>query len=111
MKKIILLVMVASGVLSYGQEKQVLKTEKLTKTSMMERRIPEKSNDSIAKNNMGSIFTQKNNSSSIFGNANRYETEVQLNVNKLQNNVNTFNNNTFNRMMPQGQGLQIYKSK
>ncbi|WP_449401119.1 hypothetical protein [Chryseobacterium wanjuense] len=112
MKNLILLLMLsATSSLLFGQQIEGLKTEKTTKTSIMERKLPEKSNDSIAKNNLNEILKQKNISNSIFGTANQYNSEVQMNVNKLQNNVNTFNNNTFNRMMPQGQGIQFNKRK
>jgi len=76
----------------------------------MERKLPEKSNDSIAKNNLNDILKQKNAGSSILGTTNQYNSEVQMNVNKLNNNVNTFNNNTFNRL-PQAQGIQFNKRK
>ncbi|ALR31046.1 hypothetical protein [Chryseobacterium geocarposphaerae] len=95
----------------FGQQTEGLKTEKTTKASIMERKLPEKSNDSIAKNNLNDILKQKNTGSSILGTTNQYNSEVQMNVNKLNNNVNTFNNNTFNRMMPQGQGIQFNKRK
>ncbi|WP_228404631.1 hypothetical protein [Chryseobacterium wanjuense] len=111
MKSLILLLMLSVTSLLFGQQMEGLKTEKTTKTSIMERKLPEKSNDSIAKNNLNDILKQQNTSTSIFGTANQYNSEVQMNVNKLQNNVNTFNNNTFNRMMPQGQGIQFNKRK
>ncbi len=111
MKILILLITLSSSSLLFGQQTEGLKTEKTTKTSILERKLPEKSNDSIAKNNLNDILKQKNTSNSIFGTANQYNSEVQMNVNKLQNNVNTFNNNTFNRMMPQGQGIQFNKRK
>lgn len=95
----------------FGQQTEGLKTEKTTKTSIMERKIPDKSKDSLAKSNFNSILKQKDNSNSIFGTANQYNSEIQMNVNKLQNNVNTFNSNTFNRTAPQGRGIQVYKSK
>lgn len=95
----------------FGQQTEGLKTQKTTKASIMERKLPEKSNDSLAKNNFKSILHQKDNSNSIFGTANQYNSEIQMNVNRLQNNVNMFNNNTFNRMMPQGEGIQFNKRK
>lgn len=95
----------------FGQQTEGLKTQKTTRTSILERKIPEKSNDSLAKSNFNSILKQKDNSNSIFGTANQYNSEVQTNVNRLQNNVNTFNNNTFNRMPIQGQGIQFNKRK
>lgn len=100
-----------SGISLFGQQTEGLKTQKTTPTSILERKIPEKSNDSLAKSNFNSILKQKDNSNSIFGTANQYNSEVQMNVNRLQNNVNTFNNNTFNRMLPQGQGIQFNKRK
>ncbi|NML56020.1 hypothetical protein HHL20_01545 [Chryseobacterium sp. RJ-7-14] len=103
--------MMLSATSVFGQQTEGLKTQKTTKTSIMERKIPEKSKDSLARSNFNSILKQKDNSSSIFGTANQYNSEVQMNVNRLQNNVNTFNNNTFNRMTPQGQGIQFNKRK
>ncbi|GAA5086304.1 hypothetical protein GCM10023210_07990 [Chryseobacterium ginsengisoli] len=95
----------------FGQQTEGLKTEKTTRISIMERKLPVKSNDSIAKNNLNDILKQKNTGSSILGTTNQYNSEVQMNVNRLNNNVNTFNNNTFNRIMPQGQGIQFNKRK
>ncbi|MDR6404785.1 hypothetical protein J2W57_001351 [Chryseobacterium ginsenosidimutans] len=111
MKSLILLIMLSATSFLFGQQTEGLKTEKTTKASIMERKLPEKSNDSIAKNNLNDILKQKNTGSSILGTTNQYNSEVQMNVNKLNNNVNTFNNNTFNRMMPQGQGIQFNKRK
>ncbi|MDQ0593069.1 hypothetical protein QFZ37_001438 [Chryseobacterium ginsenosidimutans] len=111
MKNLILLITLSAASLLFGQQTEGLKTEKTTKTSIMERKLPEKSNDSIAKNNLNDILKQKNTGSSILGTTNQYNSEVQMNVNRLNNNVNTFNNNTFNRMMPQGQGIQFNKRK
>ena len=110
MKFLILFIMLSSASL-FGQQTEGLKTQKTTRTSILERKIPEKSTDSLAKSNFNSILKQKDNSNSIFGTANQYNSEVQMNVNRLQNNVNTFNNNTFNRMLPQGQGIQFNKRK
>lgn len=110
MKNLILLITL-SGVSSlFGQQTEGLKIEKASKMSM-ERRIPVKSNDSLAKNNLNDILKQNTTTNSIFGTANPYHSEVQTNVNRLQNNVNTFNNNTFNKMIPQGEGIQLNKRK
>ncbi|WP_346984332.1 hypothetical protein [Chryseobacterium sp. POE27] len=109
--KILILFMMLSTTSLFGQQTEGLKTQKTTRTSILERKIPEKSTDSLAKSNFNSILKQKDNSNSIFGTANQYNSEVQMNVNRLQNNVNTFNNNTFNRMLPQGQGIQFNKRK
>lgn len=111
MKSLILLIMLSATSFLFGQQTEGLKTEKTTRTSIMERKLPVKSNDSIAKNNLNDILKQKNTGSSILGTTNQYNSEVQMNVNRLNNNVNTFNNNTFNRMMPQGQGIQFNKRK
>jgi hypothetical protein len=102
--------MLSSTSFLFGQQTEGLKTEKTTRTSIMERKLPEKFNDSIAKNNLNDILKQKNAGSSILGTTNQYNSEVQMNVNKLNNNVNTFNNNTFNRL-PQAQGIQFNKRK
>lgn len=109
--KILIFFIMLSATSVFGQQTEGLKTQKTTKTSIMERKIPEKSKDSLARSNFNSILKQKDNSSSIFGTANQYNSEVQMNVNRLQNNVNTFNNNTFNRMTPRGQGIQFNKRK
>jgi hypothetical protein len=110
MKNLILLMMLPASYLLSGQQAEGLKTEKTTRTSIIERKLPEKSSDSIAKNNLNDLLKQKNNGSSVFGTANQYHSDVQMNVNRLQNNVNTFNNNSF-RMLPQGQGIEIKKRK
>ncbi|GAA4151488.1 hypothetical protein GCM10022217_05400 [Chryseobacterium ginsenosidimutans] len=110
MKILILLITLSAASLLFGQQKEGLKTEKTTRTSIMERKLPEKSNDSIAKNNLNDILKQNNTRTSIFGSANQYNSEIQTNVNRLNNNVNTFNNNTFNRL-PQAQGIQFNKRK
>jgi hypothetical protein len=110
MKNLILLMMLPASYLVSGQQAEGLKTEKTTRTSIIERKLPEKSSDSIAKNNLNDLLKQKNNSSSVFGTAYQYHSDVQMNVNRLQNNVNTFNNNLF-RMLPQGQGIEIKKRK
>ncbi|WP_345200463.1 hypothetical protein [Chryseobacterium ginsengisoli] len=111
MKSLILLIMLSATSFLFGQQTEGLKTEKTTRISIMERKLPVKSNDSIAKNNLNDILKQKNTGSSILGTTNQYNSEVQMNVNRLNNNVNTFNNNTFNRIMPQGQGIQFNKRK
>ncbi|MGG5208536.1 hypothetical protein ACQWU4_06275 [Chryseobacterium sp. MIQD13] len=111
MKSLILLIMLSASSLLFGQQTEGLKTEKITKTSIMERKHPEKSNDSIAKNYLNDVLKRSNTGSSIFGTANQYNSEIQMNVNRLNNNMNAFNNNTFNRMMPQGQGIQFNKRK
>lgn len=108
--KILIFLIMLSATSVFGQQTEGLKTQKTTKTSIMERKLPEKSKDSLARSNFKSIL-KKDNSNSIFGTANPYNSEVQMNVNRLQNNVNTFNNNTFNRMIPQGEGIQFNKRK
>ncbi len=95
----------------FGQQTEGLKTEKTTRTSIMERKIPDKSKDSLAKSNFNAILKNKDNSNSILGTANPYTSEIQMNVNKLQNNMNNFNTNTFNRTAIQGQGIQFNKRK
>lgn len=110
MKNLILLMMLPASYLLSGQQAEGLKIEKTTRASIIERKLPEKSSDSIAKNNLNDLLKQKNNGSSVFGTANQYHSYVQMNVNRLQNNVNTFNNNSF-RMLPQGQGIEIKKRK
>ncbi len=108
--KILVFFLTLSATSVFGQQTEGLKTQKTTKASIMERKLPEKSQDSLAKSNFKSIL-KKDNSNSVFGTANPYNSEVQMNVNRLQNNVNTFNNNTFNRIMPQGEGIQFNKRK
>jgi len=110
MKSLILFIVLSSASL-FGQQTEGLKTKKAARVSIMERKPPVKSNDSIAKNNLNSVLTRKNNTNSIFGSADQYNSEIQTNVNRLNNNINTFNNNTFDRMMPQGQGIQLKKRK
>lgn len=110
MKNLILLMMLPASYLVSGQQAEGLRTEKTTRTSIIERKLPEKSSDSIAKNNLNDLLKQKNDGSSVFGTANQYHSDIQMNVNRLQNNVNTFNNNSF-RMLPQGQGIEIKKRK
>lgn len=110
MKNLILLMMLPASYLLSGQQAEGLKTEKTTRTSIIERKLPEKSSDIIAKNNLNDLLKQKNNGSSVFGTANQYHSDIQMNVNRLQNNINTFNNNSF-RMLPQGQGIEIKKRK
>ncbi|WP_415328620.1 hypothetical protein [Chryseobacterium sp. MMS23-Vi53] len=112
MKVLTLVFMFSTISIVWGQQSEVVKSEKTTGVSIMERRLPEKSNDSIAKNNLNNILKQQNmGGSSVLGTANQYNSEIQTNVNRLNNNVNTFNNNTFNRMLPQGQGIEIKKRK
>lgn len=113
MKILILLITLSATSFLFGQQTEGLKTEKTTKTSIMERKLPTKSNDSIAKNNLNDILKQQNmKGSSILGTTNQYNSEVQMNVNRLNNNMNTFNsNNVFNRNQFQGQGIQFNKRK
>ncbi|MEY8759753.1 hypothetical protein [Chryseobacterium tongliaoense] len=111
MKNLILLAMIPSVSLLYGQQTEGLKVEKTTKNSILERKVVNQSKDSIAKSNLNNILKQQNNNSSIFGSTDKYNSPVQENVNKLQNNVNSFNNNTFNRMPSQGTGIQFKKRK
>ncbi|WP_288445620.1 hypothetical protein [uncultured Chryseobacterium sp.] len=108
-----LLVLTALSATSFLSAQQAEKSETVKKEEpfTIVRRLPEGSNDSIAKNNLNGILKQKNTGSSIFGTADQYKSDLQMNVNRLNNNVNTFNNNTFNRMMPQGQGIQFNKRK
>lgn len=94
-----------------AQQTEGLKTEKTARTSILERKIPGKSGDSLAKNNLNNILKQNNSGSSVLGTASPYHSEIQTNVNQLNNNVNTFNNNVFNRMQNQGQGIQLNKRK
>lgn len=108
--KILIFFLTLSATYAFGQQTEGLKTQKTTKASILERKLPVKSNDSLAQSNFKSIL-KKDNSNSVFGTANPYNSEVQMNVNRLQNNVNTFNNNTFNRMVPQGEGIQFNKRK
>ncbi|EJL74942.1 hypothetical protein PMI13_00822 [Chryseobacterium populi] len=103
--------MIPSVSFLYAQQTEGLKVEKTTRTSILERKVADKPNDSIAKSNLNNILKQQNKSSSIFGSADQYNSEIQENVNKLQNNVNSFNNNTFNRMPTQGTGIQLKKRK
>ena len=111
MKSLILLITLSATSFLFGQQTEGLKTEKTTRTSIMERKLPTKSNDSIAKNNLNDILKQQNmGGNSILGTTNQYNSEVQMNVNRLNNNVNAFNNNMFNRM-PQAQGIQFNKRK
>ncbi|MCJ8152396.1 hypothetical protein MKJ01_01310 [Chryseobacterium sp. SSA4.19] len=110
MRNLILLIMPSASLFLSAQQTEGLKTEKTTRASIMERKLPEKSKDSIAKNNVNNLLKQKS-SSSFFGTTQQYNSDVQMNVNRLQNNVNTFNNNSFNRMLPQGQGIEIKKRK
>ncbi len=111
MRILLLPVMLFAASFLSGQQMEGLKTEKTTHTSILERKIPERSNDSIAKSNLHDIVKQKDNFRPVLGNTNPYHSEVQMNVNRLQNQVNTFNNNTFNRITPQGQGIEIKKRK
>jgi len=96
----------------FGQQTEGLKIVKEGKMSM-ERKIPVKKNDSLAKNNLNDILKQNTpGGHSILGTANPYHSEVQNNVNRLQNNVSSFNNSSFERIaMPQGQGIQLNKRK
>ncbi|MEN4761948.1 hypothetical protein ABEG63_16570 [Chryseobacterium sp. C39-AII1] len=111
MKNLILIVALSTVNLLFGQQTEGLKIVREGKMSM-ERRIPSKTDDSLAKNNLNDILKQNTiGGSSILGTANPYHSEVQINVNRLQNNVNTFNNNLYNRMPMQGQGIQFNKRK
>ena len=110
MKNSIILIMFFSAYSIMGQQVEGLKIEKKNTVSSIERKIDNKSNDSLAKDNLKNIKLN-NNFDSTFGTANKYNSEIQNNVNALQNNVNSFNNNTFNRMGPQGQGIQLKKRK
>jgi hypothetical protein len=103
MKHLIILTALSATSILCGQQKE--------KPFTIERKISEVSNDSIAKNNLNGILKQKNTGSSILGTADQYKSDIQMNVHRLNNNVNTFNNNIFNRMMPQGQGIEIKKRK
>lgn len=106
----LLIIISAPSILS-AQQTEGLKTEKTAKASILERKIPEKSGDSIAKNNLTNILKQNTTGSSVFSTANPYHSEIQTNVNQLNNNVNTFNNNVFNRMQSQGEGIRLNKRK
>lgn len=94
-----------------AQQTEGLKTEKTANVSILEKKIPEKSGDSIARKNLNNILKKNTAGSPVFGTANPYNSEVQTNVNRLNSNVNTFNNNVFNRMQSQGQGIQLNKRK
>lgn len=111
MKSLILLTALSATSFLFGQQTEKPETVKKEKPFTIERKLSEESNDSIAKNNLNGILKQRNTGSSIFGTADQYKSDIQMNVNRLNNNVNTFNNNTFNRMMPQGQGIQFNKRK
>ncbi|KMQ67916.1 hypothetical protein ACM39_11295 [Chryseobacterium sp. FH2] len=91
-----------------GQQVEGLKIEKKNTVSSIERRV-DKVNDTIAKKNLNSVLKLKdNNINSTFGSANQYNSEVQNNVNSLQNNMNT--TNSFNKVW-QGQGIKLNKRK
>lgn len=94
-----------------GQQTEKSERVKKEKPFTIERKLSEESNDSIAKNNLNGILKQKNTGSSILGTTDQYKSDIQMNVIRLNNNVNTFNNNTFNRMRQQGQGIQFNKRK
>lgn len=112
MKSLIFVLMCFTASFLSGQQTEGLKTEKTAKTSILERRLPSKSNDSIAKHNLNDILKQNNSGgNSVFGTANPYHSEIQTNVNRLNNNVNSFNNNVFNRLPTQGEGIQFNKKK
>ncbi|WP_294304088.1 hypothetical protein [uncultured Chryseobacterium sp.] len=112
MKIIALLIMFSAASSLSAQQTEGLKTEKTAKTSILERRIPEKSNDSIAKKNLSDILKQNTGGNSILGTASPYSSEIQTNVNRLNNNVNSFNSNMFDRMQQtQGRGIHINKRK
>lgn len=111
MKSLIVLIALSATSFLFGQQTEKSATGKKEKPFTIERKLSEESNDSIAKNNLNGILKQKSIGSSILGTADQYKTDIQMNVNRLNNNVNTFNNNTFNRMMPQGQGIEIKKRK
>ncbi|WP_426479682.1 hypothetical protein ACP3T3_09755 [Chryseobacterium sp. CBSDS_008] len=111
MKSLIILTALSATSFVFGQQTEKSEIVKKEKPFTIERKLSQESNDSIAKNNLNGILKQKNTGSSIFGTTDQYKSDVQMNVNRLNNNVNTFNNNTFNRMMPQGQGIQFNKRK
>ncbi|MBB6331466.1 hypothetical protein HNP24_002416 [Chryseobacterium sediminis] len=111
MKSLIVLIALSATSFLFGQQTEKSATGKKEKPFTIERKLSEESNDSIAKNNLNGILKQKSIGSSILGTTDQYKTDIQMNVNRLNNNVNTFNNNTFNRMMPQGQGIEIKKRK
>ncbi|MFC3159054.1 hypothetical protein ACFOEQ_11410 [Chryseobacterium arachidis] len=58
MKNLILLITLSATSFLFGQQTEGLKTEKTTRTSIMERKLPSKSNDSIARNNFNDILKQ-----------------------------------------------------
>ncbi len=111
MKSLVVLTALSAISFLFGQQTEKSETGKKEKPFTIERKLSGIPNDSIAKNNLNGILKQKNTGSSILGTTDQYKSEIQMNVNRLNNNVNTFNNNTFNRMMPQGQGIQLNKRK
>ncbi|MFS4431854.1 hypothetical protein [Chryseobacterium sp. GVT01B] len=111
MKSLIVLIALSATSFLFGQQTEKSATGKKEKPFTIERKLSGESNDSIAKNNLNGILKQKSTGSSILGTTDQYKTDIQMNVNRLNNNVNMFNNNTFNRMMPQGQGIEIKKRK
>lgn len=111
MKSLILLTALSATSFLFAQQTDKSETGKKEKLFTIERKLSEVSNDSIAKNNLNGILKQKITGSSILGTTDQYKSDLQMNVDRLNNNVNTFNNNTFNRMMPQGQGIQFNKRK
>ncbi|WP_291898873.1 hypothetical protein [Chryseobacterium sp.] len=111
MKSLILLMALSSISFLSGQQTEKSERVKKEKPFTIERKLSEESNDSIAKNNLNSILKQKNTGSSILGTTDQYKSDIQMNVIRLNNNVNTFNNNTFNRMQQQGEGIQFNKRK
>ncbi|WP_326984821.1 hypothetical protein VUJ46_09935 [Chryseobacterium sp. MYb264] len=111
MKNAILLIIFSAINPLLGQQTEGLKIIKESRMSM-ERIIPSKSSDSLAKNNLNNSLKQNTvGSGSIWGTTHSYQSDVQTNVNRLQNNVNAFNNNLYNRMPMQGQGIQFNKRK
>ncbi len=111
MKLVALLIMLSATSFLSAQQTEGLKTEKTAKASILERRIPEKSNDSIAKKNLNNILKQTNTGNSVFGTADLRNSEIGTNVERLQNQVNSFNGNNLYRMQTNGQGIQLNKRK
>ncbi|WP_294240580.1 hypothetical protein [uncultured Chryseobacterium sp.] len=111
MKVLALLITISFASILCAQQVEGLKTEKTASASILERKLPEKSADSIAKKNLSNILRLNATGSSILGTASPYSSEIQTNVNRLNSNMNTSNNNVFNRMQSQGQGIQFNKRK
>lgn len=111
MKLTALIIIISAPSFLSAQQTEGLKTERTAKVSILERRIPEKSNDSIAKKNLNNILKQTHTGSSIFGTADLKNSEIGTNVERLQNQVNSFNSNHLYRMQTNGQGIQLNKRK